>query len=126
MASPQEERCALALRLHIELVHDPGCPNVDKARRVLSRALQEVGAPAVWTEWDTSDGTCPKAMRNYGSPTILVNGKDVAPGPHPWTERDAGDGPRCRVYQQDDQLVGAPPFDRVMAALLAVLGPDVG
>lgn len=119
-------RPPLALRLHVELVYDPDCPNVGKARAVLSRALQEAGAPAVWTEWSTGDPECPEKHRGYGSPTVLVNGKDVAPGPHPWARRDEEHGPRCRVYRQGDQILGAPPLPRIMKALLSVLGPEVG
>ncbi len=116
----------LALRLHVELVYDPGCPNVDRARSMLTRALQEVGAPAVWTEWSSGDPTCPEIHRGYGSPTVLVNGKDVAPGPHPWARREEAGGPRCRVYRDGTRVVGAPPLGHIVSALLAVLGPEVG
>ena len=115
----------LGLRLHVELIYDPGCPNVGKAREVLSRALQEVGAPAVWTEWNTADDACPPTHRGYGSPTLLVNGKDVAPGPHPWVRREGEAGPRCRVYADGAVMLGVPPISQIVKALLAVLGPDV-
>jgi mercuric ion transport protein len=115
----------LALRLHVELIYDAGCPNVGKTREVLSRALQEVGAPAVWTEWNTGDATCPETHRGYGSPTVLVNGKDVAPGPHPWARREDGTGPRCRLYSDGTRTLGVPPIGQIVTALLAVLGPDV-
>ena len=114
-----------SLRLSVDLVYDPGCPNVDGARDVLSRALQAAGAPAVWTEWSTDDADCPDRCRGYGSPTILVNGDDVAPGPHPWKPRDVGAAPRCRVYEGDDGLSGVPPFPQVLSAIEQVLGPDV-
>ena len=93
---------------------------------MLSRALQEVGAAAVWTEWNTEDDACPARLRSYGSPTVLVNGKDVAPGPHPWVEREQAHGPRCRVYRDGDRMLGAPPIDRIVAALMVVTGPEVG
>jgi len=113
------------LRLMVELVYDPGCPNVDKARAVLTRALQEAGAPAVWTEWSTEDPQCPENLLGLGSPTILVNGQDVAPGPHPWAPRQPGEGARCRVYREEGRLLGAPPSDQVLAAILRALEPDV-
>jgi len=93
---------------------------------VLSRALQEVGAPAVWTEWNTGDATCPETHRGYGSPTVLVNGKDVAPGPHPWVRHEDATGPRCRIYVDGDTTLGTPPLGQIVSALLAVLGPEVG
>jgi hypothetical protein len=106
-------------------VYDAGCPNVDKARAVLTRALQEAGAPAVWTEWCTDDPAFPETHLGLGSPTILVNGKDVAPGPHPWAQRLPGQGPQCRMYREGSHLTGAPPANLVLGAILRVLEPDV-
>lgn len=109
----------------VELVYDPGCPNVDKARAVLTRALQEAEVPAVWTEWDTDDPECPENRKAYGSPTILVNGGDVAPGPHQWASREAPAGPRCRLYREGSEVLGTPPLSTVRAAIHAAMGPDV-
>jgi hypothetical protein len=47
----------LSLKLQIELVYDPGCPNVGRARDVLTAACREVHVPAVWTEWNSEDPT---------------------------------------------------------------------
>lgn len=115
-----------SLRLHVELVYDPDCPNVDKARDVLAAALRDVGVAAVWTEWSTGDEGCPSSMRGFGSPTVLVNGEDVAPGPHPWVAHDPAKGPRCRVYRSGDELLGMPPHERVATAVRRALGPEVG
>jgi hypothetical protein len=115
----------ISLRLHVELVYDPECPNVDAARRVLARVLRGAGLPAVWTEWRTDDPTCPESHLGYGSPTVLVNGDDVAPGPHPWARAERGDGPRCRIYREGSTVSRAPPEQRVAEAVQAVLGPDV-
>ena len=64
-------------------------------------------------------------MRNLGSPTILVNGEDVAPGPHPWAPREPGHGPRCRLYRDGDTLLQAPPPWKVRAAIEQAMGPEV-
>lgn len=118
-------RSKLSLRLQIELVYDPGCPNVDLARDTLTAACRKAEVPAVWTEWNSEDADCPAHARNLGSPTILVNGEDVAPGPHPWAKREPGAGPRCRVYRDGDAIVAAPPPARVEAAITAALQPEV-
>jgi hypothetical protein len=118
-------RSELSLRLQIELVHDPGCPNVERARDVLTAACRGADIPAVWTEWNSEDPACPPYARNLGSPTVLVNGEDVAPGPHPWAPREAGAGPRCRVYRDGDAIVPAPPLRRVERAIGAALQPEV-
>lgn len=116
----------LSLRLQIELVYDPGCPNVDQARDVLTTACRDAAIPAVWTEWSSDDPACPEHVSNLGSPSVLVNGEDVAPGPHPWVPRDPEAGPRCRVYRDGDAIVAAPPLPRVADAIRDALGPEVG
>lgn len=83
--------------------------------------------PAVWTEWSTGDAACPGRYRGFGSPTILVNGRDVAPGPHPWARREDRDAPRCRLYElEGGSLSGVPPLVRVRAAIEGAVGPDAG
>ena len=116
----------MSLLVQIELVYDPGCPSVDKARDVLTAACRETQIPAVWTEWNSEDLDCPEHVLNLGSPSILVNGEDVAPGPHPWAPREKGSGPRCRLYRDGDALVPAPPVARVSRAIKGALAPEVG
>jgi hypothetical protein len=116
----------VSLKLQIELVHDPGCPNVALARDVLTDCCRDAGIPAVWTEWSSDDPACPLHALNLGSPSILVNGEDVAPGPHPWAAREPGDGPRCRVYRDGDAIVRAPPKRRVAEAIARAMQPEVG
>lgn len=116
----------MSLKLQIELVYDTGCPNVGLARDTLTAACREAGVPAVWTEWNSEDALCPAYARNLGSPSILINGEDVAPGPHPWTRRAPGEGPRCRVYRDGDAIVPAPPQTRVELAIVEAMQPGVG
>jgi hypothetical protein len=99
---------------------------VPDARGVLTDACRHAGVPAVWTEWNSEDPACPEYARNLGSPTVLVNGEDVAPGPRSWARRERGAGPRCRVYRDRDSIVPAPPLGRVIDAIGAALGPAVG
>jgi hypothetical protein len=117
----------LSLKLHVELIYDSGCPNLVAAREVLTHALQDAGMPAVWTEWNSDDPACPERARGLGSPTILVNGKDVAPGPHPWVLREPGQGPRCRIYEDESgSTVGVPPLGQIARAIAEAVGPEVG
>lgn len=92
---------------------------------VLTRVLQDAGAPAVWTEWCADDPACPESHRGLGSPTILVNGEDVAPGPHPWAPRQPGQGPRVRPYREGDATTAVPPAELIAAAVQRALGPEV-
>jgi len=99
---------------------------VGGARSALATACREAGIPAVWTEWNSGDQGCPEHARNLGSPTILVNGEDVAPGPHPWAPREPGEGPRCRMYRDGDSILRVPPQRRIGEAIAAALGPTAG
>ena len=101
-----------ALLPNVELIYDADCPNVETARKQLRHALGEVGAVAQWQEWDRSDPTSPPYVRQYGSPTILVDGKDVA-GARPSDEADG-----CRIYRNETgQIQGIPPSETIASAL---------
>ncbi len=57
----------------IELVYFDGCPNADRARENLRAAL---GSES-WIEWNLSSLETPERFRRHGSPTVLVDGRDV-------------------------------------------------
>lgn len=95
----------------VELLYFPDCPNVPAAREQLQRAFVLIDAPAAWTEIDVTAEGAPAHARGHGSPTILVDGRDVT-GPAP-----AG-GPSCRIYA-GSEVPGVPPLDAIVAALRA-------
>lgn len=99
----------------VELLFFPDCPNVPAAREQLRRAFEAVGAAPAWTEVDVSSDSAPAYARGYGSPSILVDGKDVM-GEAP------GGGSSCRIYAQSD-VRGVPPLDAIVAALRAASSP---
>lgn len=96
----------------VELIYDPECPNADRARAHLRRALADMGQPSRWQEWNRADPGSPAYVRNYGSPTVLVDGRDVA-GVMP------SDGSNsCRVYPgEDGQLQGVPTVEMITSTL---------
>jgi hypothetical protein len=96
----------------VELVYDEGCPNVAIARAQLLRAFAQAGMHARWHEWQATDADAPAHVRGYGSPTVLVDGKDVI-GTEPTPEIRS-----CRLYAQADGLRGAPPIEVIVAALV--------
>lgn len=59
--------------LDIDLVYFDGCPNADEARANL-RAVVGEGS---WREWDLMSEDVPDRFRLHGSPTVLVDGRDV-------------------------------------------------
>lgn len=95
----------------VELVAFDGCPNRERARENLRAALGEAGLPAVWRELDPGDPDLPVHARGYGSPTILVDGRDVAGYIAP------GGQASCRLYRGPAGDHGAPSVATILAAL---------
>jgi len=96
----------------VELVYDADCPSVGRAREQLLRAFARAGLEARWREWRADDPEAPAHVRGFGSPTILVDGRDVAGA-------EQVEGARsCRLYgRAGDELRGAPSVDLIIAAL---------
>ncbi len=96
----------------IELIYEKTCPNIDKARVALLAALAYSGWPTHWQEWEQNDPSAPPVARHFGSPTILVNGRDVA------GEAPSEELPRCRLYADvEGRIRGAPTVASIVAAL---------
>lgn len=97
----------------IELLWFEECPNHEAARQLLHEILAERHIDAAITDIDASDPAVAQRVRFPGSPTIRVDGVDVAPG-----FSDPGDyTPRCRVYWTDAGLRGVPERSWIEAAL---------
>ena len=98
--------------MRIELIYDADCPNVAAAREHLREALARAGASPDWKEWDRADPEGPPYVRRYGSPTILVDGRDV--GGLPPSDGSAS----CRIYTSTaGEMGGVPPVETIAAAL---------
>jgi hypothetical protein len=96
----------------VELVYDEGCPNVAEARANLLRAFHAAGRQPRWIEWNRSDPGSPARVRGFGSPAVLINGRDLG-GRSP-TEINRC----CRLYRGiDGGLRGAPPPELIVSAL---------
>ncbi len=62
----------------LELVYFDGCPNAVKAREnIRSAVTQAFDRPIEWVEWNLSKESTPDVFKRYGSPTVLVDGRDV-------------------------------------------------
>ncbi|MFC3674047.1 MerC domain-containing protein [Ferrovibrio xuzhouensis] len=96
----------------VELVYENTCPNVEAARARLAEAFRAAGIAPVWSEWEVGNPQAPEHVRRFGSPTILVNGKDIVASP----DEDAGSC--CRIYALNGDERGVPPLDAVVAALV--------
>ena len=98
---------------HVELIYDADCPNVVAARSLLIKAFTSTGVSARWREWERGSPDCPEYARRYGSPTVLVNGRDVA------VSMPVAGSAACRVYVDGHgALSRTPPLDALCSALL--------
>lgn len=96
----------------LELIYDTDCPNVERARKALLEGFSRAGLQPSWDEWDRQSPGSPAYVRGYGSPTILVDGVDVA-GAVPGTEESS-----CRLYHHGSgPFDGAPSTEQIRAAL---------
>lgn len=96
----------------VKLIYDADCPNVEAAREQLRQAFREAGRPAGWQEWDRGDPSSPAHVRQFGSQTILVDGRDVA-GAAPSDGADC-----CRVYHsKQDGIQVVPSLETITSAL---------
>jgi hypothetical protein len=95
----------------IALVYDADCPNAPAARAALREALLSVGLEPCWREYDRAAPGTPASLACWGSPSILVNGRDIC------GEAGSAAADSCRVYQSGQGLRGIPPIEVIAAAL---------
>ena len=95
----------------VEFVYEKSCPNIAAARKQLIAAFGAAGVAPAWSEWEVGAPDTPDHVRSYGSPTILVDGKDVSG--LPLEEASSC----CRIYTLDGDARGVPPLDQIVAAL---------
>ena len=87
----------------VELIYFAGCPNVESARANIRAALSAKDLTPEWREWDQMDAGAPARVKQYGSPTVLVDDKDV-------TGAESVAAMACRAS-------GAPSVEQILLAL---------
>ncbi len=100
----------------VDLVTDSDCPNVDRARTAIRTALKSMGFPEEWQEWDRSSEKTPVQFRMLGSPSVLVNGRDVGCGEGETAHADANS---CRIYLDECGCISGTPSIQMIAQALA-------
>ena len=93
--------------MKIQLLHFEGCPNVDAVRVALRDALAAEKLDVAVEEIDVERADAPDWARGWGSPTILIDGEDVA-----GQERTTASS--CRLYAG-----GAPSVEVIRARIAA-------
>tara|TARA_E500000331_G_C17272891_1_gene720233 strand:- start:20217 stop:20915 length:699 start_codon:yes stop_codon:yes gene_type:complete len=97
--------------MDIVLLYFQGCPNVQNSRKNLISALSQSKIKIQWKEYDLNDDSLPQEYRNYGSPSLIIDGKDVMmEGQNP--------GASCRVYSDNGKISGSIPKEVILNALI--------
>lgn len=97
----------------IEVFYFDGCPSYEHAVALVKKALaaERIAAPIQLIRVDTDAEAQHHGF--YGSPTIRINGEDIAPLPGGATPTLA-----CRVYRMPDgHLAPIPAYETLVAAL---------
>lgn len=82
--------------LTVQFLAFEGCPLADAARGNLQKALEACGVSG-FEEIDILAPEAPDALRGWGSPTILIDGRDI-------TGRPKGESVSCRVYPGPERV----------------------
>jgi hypothetical protein len=90
-----------------------GCPNAPATLDNLRKAGEELGIPETHIELlEVPDPAQAEEHRFQGSPTILVNGKDITTDQVP-----AGFSYTCRVYSFEGERTGVIPKEYIREKL---------
>jgi len=102
----------------LELLWWDGCPSTERALAELRQVLADVGLPgAPVTMREIRTDADAASLRFPGSPTILVDGADIAPVP-----ADEPASLTCRVYtRRDGRISPTPDPDDLRDALNAAM-----
>ena len=99
--------------MKVQLLYFQGCPHVEQARERLIDALTASQLPLEFEEIDTGAANSPEHLRRWGSPTILVDGRDVGGGGEPT-------GIACLLYRsREGGFEPAPTVDTIREGLHA-------
>lgn len=96
--------------MNVQLLYFAGCPNHEAARAALERCLAALDLAPTFDSVDIGSPDVAPALAAWGSPTILVDGNDVA------GEQSASAGRSCRIYPNGS---GRPTDAQILAALRA-------
>src|SRR5262245_45024164 len=104
----------------IEVLYVPGCPNHPRVLEQLRLILSSAGLSADIHEVPVTDQEAAEALRFVGSPTVRVDGQDVAPEP----DLQGRFGLSCRLYEHGLSRAGVPSDQAIRDALAAAQRRD--
>lgn len=98
--------------MRVEVLYVPACPHHPAAVKQLRDVLSAEGVPAEIDEVAVTDAKAAEEYRFCGSPTIRINGRDIAGESHSvlWFAL------ACRVYLGAKEA-GVPPLEMMQRAV---------
>jgi Domain of unknown function (DUF2703) len=103
--------------LKVEVLYVAECPSHPAAVKLVREVLAAQGVAAEIHEVLVSDERTANELKFLGSPTIRVNGRDVAPE----IQESRGFALSCRLYA-GSKRIGLPPAELVHQAVIEARG----
>jgi glutaredoxin len=102
--------------MKIQLIRNESCPNWQKTEELLKEALSEAGLSEDYEVIVVEDDEKAKEYRFFGSPQIIIDGKDIDP-----LAAKASDFhfQGCRFYLWEGKVLEHPPKKMILQALQA-------
>ncbi|MEQ8353511.1 MAG: hypothetical protein RH862_18695 [Leptospiraceae bacterium] len=96
--------------MKISILYEPDCPNFEQARAEVESLCRQENLDFSIEMVDTSSKNCPSELRNFGSPSVLVDGQEV--------DAASDAGKCCRIYRgSGGQLQGFPSRQSILDAI---------
>ena len=100
--------------VRVEILAREDCPHRGMALVVVERVVDETGIPAEIEVVEVESDSDAETYRVLGSPTVLVDGRDVDPEPNLWADFSVDD----RIYRTARGPSGWPEPEWIRDALL--------
>ncbi len=100
------------MAIDVEILYFEGCPTFEPTRQMVERALAgEAGVELRLVDVGAAGGESPRAF--LGSPTVLVNGRDIDPSAEATDNRQLC----CRIVRDESGVRDTPPVEWLEAAI---------
>jgi hypothetical protein len=99
--------------MNIDVLYFEGCPNSIPTLRRVKEVMDRLGICVKVNAVEVTEGDDPAALKFVGSPTVLIDGRDIDPSQRGQANYAFG----CRVFGG----AGVPPAEMIEAAISEAL-----
>lgn len=104
--------------MKIEILYFDECPNHKPALDLLKQVVNEENVDASINSIDITTDEMAQKMKFLGSPSIRINGKDVAGDGEAIAIGVQGYSRKCRIYSESGTLSGLPDKETLRKAVV--------